>query len=77
MAMLLTAVSTQEAAGASENDFEKELCKDRSPGEWFRLVASQAGDECRNVIQCTSSVRPKININKLFFPNSSISQLYY
>lgn len=39
----------------SEESFEKELCKDKEAGEWFRLVAGD-GDNCRDVIQCTSSV---------------------
>ncbi|KAM8708088.1 hypothetical protein ACLKA7_015115 [Drosophila subpalustris] len=37
-----------------EESFEKELCKDKDAGEWFRLVAGE-GDNCRDVIQCTSS----------------------
>lgn len=37
-------------------DFEQELCKDKDAGEWFRLVANE-GDSCRDVIQCTTSVR--------------------
>jgi len=39
-----------------EESFEVELCKDKDAGEWFRLVAGD-GDNCRDVIQCTSSVR--------------------
>lgn len=39
----------------TEESFEKELCKDKDAGEWFRLVAGD-GDNCRDVIQCTSSV---------------------
>ena len=38
-----------------EESFEQELCKDKDAGEWFRLVAGD-GDNCRDVIQCTSSV---------------------
>lgn len=38
-----------------EESFEQELCKDKDAGEWFRLVAGE-GDNCRDVIQCTSSV---------------------
>nr|CAD7586304.1 unnamed protein product [Timema genevievae] len=37
-----------------EESFEVELCKDKDAGEWFRLVAGD-GDNCRDVIQCTSS----------------------
>jgi hypothetical protein len=39
----------------TEESFEKELCKDKDAGEWFRLVAGDS-DNCRDVIQCTSSV---------------------
>lgn len=35
-------------------EFEKELCKEKEAGEWFRLVAGE-GDSCRDVIQCTTS----------------------
>lgn len=38
-----------------EESFEQEICKDKDAGEWFRLVAGE-GDNCRDVIQCTSSV---------------------
>lgn len=38
-----------------EESFESELCKDKDAGEWFRLVTGE-GDNCRDVIQCTSSV---------------------
>jgi len=44
-----------------EESFEKELCKDKDAGEWFRLVAGE-GDNCRDVIQCTSSVSYKLSI---------------
>lgn len=44
-----------------EESFEKELCKDKDAGEWFRLVAGE-GDNCRDVIQCTSSVSAKLII---------------
>jgi hypothetical protein len=39
-----------------DDSFEKELCKAKEAGEWFRLQAGE-GDNCRDVIQCTSSVR--------------------
>lgn len=42
-------------APKKEESFEQELCKDKDAGEWFRLVAGD-GDNCRDVIQCTSSV---------------------
>lgn len=45
----------QEEAPKKEDSFEAELCKDKDAGEWFRLVAGE-GDNCRDVIQCTSSV---------------------
>lgn len=44
-----------ETPKKSEDSFEAELCKDKDAGEWFRLVAGE-GDNCRDVIQCTSSV---------------------
>uniref|UniRef100_A0A182T143 Chitin-binding type-2 domain-containing protein n=1 Tax=Anopheles maculatus TaxID=74869 RepID=A0A182T143_9DIPT len=43
-----------EETTKKEESFEKELCKDKDAGEWFRLVAGE-GDNCRDVIQCTSS----------------------
>lgn len=45
-----------EEGTKKEESFEAELCKDKDAGEWFRLVAGE-GDNCRDVIQCTSSVR--------------------
>lgn len=44
-----------EEGAKKEESFEAELCKDKDAGEWFRLVAGE-GDNCRDVIQCTSSV---------------------
>ena len=44
-----------ETTTKKEESFEKELCKDKDAGEWFRLVAGES-DNCRDVIQCTSSV---------------------
>lgn len=49
------AQQTEETAPKKEDSFEAELCKDKDAGEWFRLVAGE-GDNCRDVIQCTSSV---------------------
>ena len=43
----------------TEESFEQELCKDKDAGEWFRLVAND-GDACRDVIQCTTSVRENL-----------------
>lgn len=48
---------TSEETPKKEDSFEAELCKDKDAGEWFRLVAGE-GDNCRDVIQCTSSVSP-------------------
>lgn len=45
----------EDASNKKEESFETELCKDKDAGEWFRLVAGE-GDNCRDVIQCTSSV---------------------
>lgn len=42
-----------------EESFEAEICKDKDAGEWFRLVAGE-GDNCRDVIQCTSSVSTRV-----------------
>lgn len=44
-----------DESSKKEESFEQELCKDKDAGEWFRLVAGE-GDNCRDVIQCTSSV---------------------
>lgn len=49
------AQQSEDAAPKKEDSFEAELCKDKDAGEWFRLVAGE-GDNCRDVIQCTSSV---------------------
>jgi hypothetical protein len=51
-------VKRQEETAKKEESFETELCKDKDAGEWFRLVAGE-GDNCRDVIQCTSSVCPQ------------------
>lgn len=50
---------TEEGSTKKEETFEQELCKDKDAGEWFRLVAGE-GDNCRDVIQCTSSVSNKL-----------------
>lgn len=49
------ALAQDDAAPKKDDSFEAELCKDRDAGEWFRLVSGE-GDNCRDVIQCTSSV---------------------
>lgn len=48
-----TRVKRQDDSKKDES-FENEICKDKDAGEWFRLVAGE-GDNCRDVIQCTSS----------------------
>jgi len=50
--LLLVQFTVSQDAGTEE--YEKELCKDKEAGEWFRLVAGE-GDSCRDVIQCTTS----------------------
>ena len=42
-----------------EEDLEKQLCLDKGAGEWFRLETGD--DKCRDVIQCTASVRKHLN----------------
>lgn len=54
--------TTTEEAPKKEGSFEVELCKNKDAGEWFRLVAGE-GDNCRDVIQCTSSVSNSKIIN--------------
>lgn len=39
---------------ADEEAVERELCRGKGAGEWFRLVGGD-GDNCRDVIQCTTS----------------------
>lgn len=51
--------SDSDSSSKKEESFEQELCKDKDAGEWFRLVAGE-GDNCRDVIQCTSSVSTDI-----------------
>lgn len=46
---------SDETPNKKDESFEQELCKAKEAGEWFRLVAGD-GDNCRDVIQCTSSV---------------------
>ena len=38
-----------------EKELERQLCQDKGAGEWFRLEAGE--NKCRDVIQCTVSVR--------------------
>lgn len=40
---------------ADEEELERQLCEDKGAGEWFRLETGD--DKCRDVIQCTASVR--------------------
>lgn len=60
MNWIIDAVSTPAPTIVDDDSFEKELCKAKEAGEWFRLVAGD-GDNCRDVIQCTSSVNRKID----------------
>ena len=50
--MTLSRVKRQEEK--KPESFEQEICKDKDAGEWFRLQTGE-GDNCRDVIQCTSS----------------------
>ena len=54
-------VKRQSDDKKSSEEYEQELCKDKDAGEWFRLVAND-GDSCRDVIQCTTSVRISYNL---------------
>ena len=38
-----------------EKELERQLCQDKGAGEWFRLESGEK--KCRDVIQCTVSVR--------------------
>ncbi len=42
-------------AETDEEELERQLCEDKGAGEWFRLETGQ--EKCRDVIQCTASVR--------------------
>lgn len=58
---------SDETSTKKDETFEQELCKGKDAGEWFRLVSGD-GDNCRDVIQCTSSVSLElINNYALFF----------
>ncbi len=46
----------QDGDKNKKEDYETEICKDRDAGEWFR-ISPKEDDSCRDVIQCTSSVR--------------------
>lgn len=61
--------STGSADDKKEESFEQELCKDKDAGEWFRLVAGD-GDNCRDVIQCTSSVSIVLGRQHRWWKNS-------
>ena len=52
----LPLANAQDDKDKKEETYEQELCKNKDAGEWFRLVAGE-GDNCRDVIQCTTSVR--------------------
>ena len=65
-----TAPKTEE-----ERELERQLCQDKGAGEWFRLEGGEK--KCRDVIQCTVSVRkitlrfnkPKIVLCCCSFPD--------
>ena len=40
-----------------EEELERQLCQGKGAGEWFRLETGK--DKCRDVIQCTASVRKR------------------
>ena len=50
--MLGSRVKRQET---DEEELERQLCQGKGAGEWFRLETGN--DKCRDVIQCTASVR--------------------
>ena len=56
-------------ATEEEEALERQLCEDKGAGEWFRLETGQ--DKCRDVIQCTASVRMLLFSSRHFlaFPN--------
>lgn len=63
---IVEANATPAPTIVDDDSFEKELCKAKEAGEWFRLQAGE-GDNCRDVIQCTSSVRWPIHLNYYLF----------
>ena len=42
-----------------EEELERQLCEGKGAGEWFRLETGK--DKCRDVIQCTASVRDDLS----------------
>ena len=44
-----------------EEELERQLCQGKGAGEWFRLETGK--DKCRDVIQCTASVRSRETMN--------------
>lgn len=65
---------SEETATKKDESFEQELCKGKDAGEWFRLVAGE-GDNCRDVIQCTSSVSSLSIISILKEKNNRFTEL--
>ena len=45
-----------------EEELERQLCEGKGAGEWFRLETGN--DKCRDVIQCTASVRINTDRNR-------------
>ena len=46
-----------------EEELERQLCEGKGAGEWFRLETGN--DKCRDVIQCTASVRINTDRNRV------------
>ena len=67
--------STPAPTIVDDDSFEKELCKAKEAGEWFRLQAGD-GDNCRDVIQCTSSVIFVFNPKPIWFSNKMFHFLF-
>ena len=49
-----TVLSRWKRQDDKKDNVKDEFCKDKDAGEWFRLQTGE-GDNCRDVIQCTSS----------------------
>ena len=64
-------ISVTAPQEADEDELERQLCSDKGAGEWFRLETGK--DKCRDVIQCTASVRTLFTIN--FCPSGQRAEL--
>ena len=59
--LLISVTAPQEED--DEDELQRQLCKGKGAGEWFRL---ETGDKkCRDVIQCTVSVRILFTISPI------------